>query len=274
MNINLSIHPEEVSTVIQEFIKTYVTASGYTDVVLGLSGGIDSAVVAVLCTKALGNDHVHGLFMPDDATSAQDRKDLSRILQITNISTDELNIEPLLTSIKQVYPKKLHQLTVANIKARIRMTLLFTYANEKNSLVCGTSNKSELLIGYFTKYGDGGVDLQPLGDLYKTQVYQLAHHLHIPRSLIEKPPSAGLWVGQTDEKEIGLSYMILDKILYGLELKMDDSLIIKEAGVTQQDIEYVRNLRMKSQHKRRLPLIPKLGVRTPGFDWRSSIQQK
>ncbi|MEM4258435.1 MAG: NAD+ synthase [Candidatus Thermoplasmatota archaeon] len=274
IDFSLMINPEEVSTILQEFIKTYVHTSGYDDVVLGLSGGIDSSVVAVLCTKALGRNHVHGVFMPDETTPPQDRKDLELLIQTVGISCTEINITPILQSIMKVYPQKINQLTLANIKTRIRMVLLFTFANEKRSLVCGTSNKSEFLIGYFTKYGDGGVDLQPLGDLYKTQVFHLAQYLNIPEQFLSKPPSAGLWAGQTDEKEIGLSYQILDKILYGLELKIDDAIIQKEAGVQQKDIDYVKNRWKTSQHKRRMPLIPKIGIRTPGFDWRSSIQKE
>ncbi|MEM0467180.1 MAG: NAD+ synthase [Candidatus Thermoplasmatota archaeon] len=274
IDFSLMMNPEEVSTVIKEFIKTYVHTSGYEDVVLGLSGGIDSAVVAVLCIQALGRNHVHGVFMPDETTPPQDRKDLELLIQTVGISCTEINITPILQSIMKVYPQKINQLTLANIKTRIRMVLLFTFANENRSLVCGTSNKSEFLIGYFTKYGDGGVDLQPLGDLYKTQVFHLAQYLNISEQFLSKPPSAGLWAGQTDEKEIGLSYQILDKILYGLELKIDDAIIQKEAGVQQKDIDYVKNRWKTSQHKRRMPLIPKIGIRTPGFDWRSSIQKE
>jgi NAD+ synthase len=165
------------------------------------------------------------------------------------------------------------QLTKANVKARLRMVLIYSYANKTKSLVCGTSNKSELLIGYFTKYGDGGVDIMPLGDVYKTQVFELARFLHIPKEIIEKPPTAGLWKGQTDEKELRLKYDQLDQILYGLECKFSHQKIAHEVAVSLEDINRIHNLRKSSQHKRRLALIPKIGLRTPGLDWRVPIQE-
>ena len=151
------------------------------------------------------------------------------------------------------------------------MVLLFEYANMTQSLVCGTSNKSELLVGYFTKYGDGGVDIFPIGDLYKTQVWELAKFLKIPKEIISKPPTAGLWKGQLDEQELKLGYNQLDKILVGLERKMDIKDIAKIVGVKQAEVERVKTMRIKSQHKRRAALIPKVGLRTPGYDWRSPI---
>jgi NAD+ synthase len=152
------------------------------------------------------------------------------------------------------------------------MLILYEYANMINNIVCGTSNKSELLIGYFTKYGDGGVDIMPIGDLYKSQVLELAKYLEIPKEIINKPPSAGLLKDQTDEGELKISYKNLDLILAGLENKIDLLKISKIAKVKISDIQRIKNMRIKSQHKRRSPLILKLGLRTPGLDWRSPIQ--
>ena len=164
-------------------------------------------------------------------------------------------------------------MTLANIKARIRMIILYKYANETDSLVCGSSNKSELLIGYYTKYGDGGVDFLPVGDLYKTQIYQLAKFLKIPNEIISKAPSAGLLSGQTDEKDLKMSYKTLDKILFGLEQRMEISDIAKDLKISKSEVERIRRMRVKSQHKRCSPLIPKIGVRTCGIDWREPIQE-
>jgi NAD+ synthase len=161
---------------------------------------------------------------------------------------------------------------LANMKARIRMVLLFEYANMTSGLVCGTSNKSEILVGYFTKYGDGGVDIMPIGDVYKTQVRELAKYLKIPNEIISKPPTAGLWHGQTDEEELKLSYSKLDKILVGLEKKIDIKETAKLADVEEPAVKRIRKMRVNSQHKRRNALIPKLGLRTSGLDWRSPIQ--
>lgn len=270
--MDLSIDPKEITTIITEFIKTYVENSRSTKVVIGLSGGVDSIVCTSLCKKALGSQNVHCLFLPDETTPLLDRKHYLLIKKNFHVRCKEINISPLVQEFRHFIetPKRM---TLANIKPRIRMIILYEYANQTGSLVCGTSNKSELLVGYFTKYGDGGVDLQPLGDLYKTQVYQLARYLKISEAVIRKPPTAGLWVNQTDEQELGMSYQTLDKILYGLELKLDDDIIKKTAQVSKAHIERIRRMRAISQHKRRTPLIPKIGVRTPGLDWRSPVQE-
>jgi len=269
--IDLSIHPDDVSTILQEFIKTYVESSGCMGVVLGLSGGVDSAVSALLCKEALGTRNVQCVFLPDQTTPALDRKHIELFVKTAHVRCKEIEISPFVESFHEALQQK-KKMTLANIKPRVRMILLYEYANEAGSLVCGTSNKSEILVGYFTKYGDGGVDFQPLGDLYKTQIYQLARYLKIPAPIIRKPPTAGLWVGQTDEKELRMSYQTLDQILYGLELKLDDSEIQKTVHVSKDQIGRIRNMRIKSQHKRRTPLIPKFGIRTPGLDWRSPVQ--
>lgn len=270
--IDLSIDPKEVSTVIKQFIQTYVESAGCSRVVIGLSGGVDSAVSAILCKEALGAQNVHCLFLPDTTTPALDRRHVNLVIDTFHIRCKEIDISWLVNSFQKNMTQK-KRIAVANIKPRVRMILLYQYANQTGSLVCGASNKSEFLVGYFTKYGDGGVDFQPLGDLYKTQVYQLAKYLKVPAPIIRKPPTAGLWVGQTDEKELRMSYQTLDRILYGLELKIDSGEIQKYASVSKQQIERIRIMRRKSQHKRRSPLIPKVGIRTPGLDWRSPVQE-
>ncbi len=268
--IDLTIDPQDVSTIIKEFIKTYVENAGSKNVVLGLSGGVDSAVSAVLCKQALGTSHVQCVFLPDEATPPLDRKHVCLLIKTYHLRCKEITITPFVDSFFTAL-KQTRRLTLANIKPRVRMILLYEYANETSSLVCGTSNKSELLVGYFTKYGDGAVDFQPLGDLYKTQICQLAKFLKIPPPIISKPPTAGLWVGQTDEKELRMNYATLDKILFGLEIKYPDDLIQKLTGASRVQVNRIRQMRVKSQHKRRSPLIPKLGVRTPGLDWRSPV---
>jgi NAD+ synthase len=265
-------NPKDIATIIKEFIRTYVENAGCSSVVLGLSGGVDSAVCAFLCRDALGINNVQCVFLPDETTPSLDRKHVKLFANTFHIKCTEIDISSFVASFHKALAQK-KRLTLANIKPRVRMILLYEYANETNSLVCGTSNKSEILVGYFTKYGDGGVDFQPLGDLYKTQVFQLARYLKIPSPIIRKPPTAGLWVGQTDEKELRMSYQTLDEILFGLEQKLESSEIQKTSHASKEQIERIRMMRVKSQHKRRFPLVPKIGIRTPGLDWRSPVQE-
>lgn len=269
--IKITINYSEISVIIQDFIRTYVNSSGYKSVIIGLSGGIDSAVTSILCKKVLGKKNTLCFFMPDSATPRSDIKHLKILIERFDLECKTKNISTIIENMTKNCFIKPDKIALANMKARIRMTLLFEYANMKQSLVCGTSNKSEILLGYFTKYGDGGVDIMPIGDLYKTQVYELAKFLKIPKEIINKAPTAGLIKSQTDEKELGFSYEILDKILISLESKQNISEIAENTGLKKSEVEKIKNKRIKSQHKRQNPLIPKIGLRTPGLDWRSPI---
>jgi len=272
LDIDLSIEPDEVLTVVKDFIKTYVENSGYKGVVIGLSGGVDSALVALLCKEVLGKKNTRCIFLPNDTTPKLDFKHLDLIVKKLDFFCEKKKITNLVSEISKNCVVKPDKFAQANIKARARMILLYEYANMTKNLICGTSNKSELLVGYFTKYGDGGADIQPLGDLYKTQVWELARYLKIPKEIISKHPTAGLWKGQTDEKELRISYKKLDIILAGLEQKMNFNEIAKIADAKISDVQRIHNMRVKSQHKRRTPLIPKIGIRTIGIDWRSPVQ--
>lgn len=270
--IKIALDYNEVSIIIKDFIKTYVESSGCKGIVIGLSGGVDSAVTAVLCRQVLGKKKTYCLFMPDDATPESDIKHQKILVEKFDLLCETKNISEIVKNTADNCFIKPDKMAIANMKARIRMALLFEYTNMTGSLVCGTSNKSELLVGYFTKYGDGGVDIMPIGDLYKTQIYELAKFLKIPKEIICKAPTAGLIKGQTDEKELGFTYEILDKVLMGLERKQAISDITENTGLKKSDVEKIKNMCIKSQHKRCSPLIPKIGVRTPGFDWRSPVQ--
>ena len=272
MNLTPLCNVEETITVLKLFLKTYVKNAKSSSVVLGLSGGIDSAVVAFLCKQVFGNKNTHCFFLPDKATPKNDRKDVLILKNHYDLTVDEYNITNLVDTFVKITNCSDDRLVRANIKARLRMVLLYEHANKTKSLVCGTSNKSELLIGYFTKYGDAGVDLMPLGDVYKTQVWEIAKHLDLPKSIIEKPPTAGLWKGQTDEKELNMSYDVLDQILVGLERKMNVDAIAKAVGIAEKEVERIHQMRVSSQHKRSMPLVPKIGLRTQGLDWRSPVQ--
>ena len=271
MDIDLTIDLEEVTTIVKDFIKTYVKNSGAKGIVLGLSGGVDSIVTALLCKESIGKNNVCCLFLPEETTPEIDKKHFDLIVKKFDLIYEKKHISEVVNSFSKTSIIKPDKFALANIKARARMILLFEYANMKNYLVCGTSNKSELLVGYYTKYGDGGVDIMPIGDIYKTQVWELAKFLKIPKEIISKPPSGGLWHDQTDEGELKIPYELLDKILVGLEKKIDINEISKILETEKSEVLRIKNLRIKNQHKIRAPLIPKIGLRTPGYDWRSPV---
>jgi NAD+ synthase len=268
-----SVNIKETLTIIQSFIKTYLENAHYKSVVIGFSGGIDSAVSAVICKNILGKNYVHCLFLPDDTTSEQDKRDVQILEKKFDLFIKQYDISGFVELIKNQCLSKQSNVIVGNLKARIRMLFLYAYANEHNCLVCGTANKSELLVGYFTKYGDGGADLLPLGDLYKSDVLKLADFLGIPEKMISKPPTAGLWEGQTDKKELGMEYELLDKILWCLEHKMNNSTIASKCQVPLSDVDRIIHMHKTSEHKRRFALFPKIGFRSAGLDWRIPLQE-
>lgn len=230
---------KKIAEQIQDFIKN--KTKGLNGTVIGLSGGIDSTVVAYLAVNALGKENVFGIIMPYNKNEHTD--DGIELAKKLGINYEVIDIKPLV----EAFEKTGHfseQFPKANIMARIRMCLLYGLANEKKFLVLGTSNKSEVMTGYYTKYGDGGVDIEPIGDLFKTEVWELARFLGIDKKIIEKIPSADLWAGQKDEDELGVNYQILDKILCG-----------DCEGVGKEKLDKVNSWRTKTQHKREMPPI-------------------
>jgi len=262
----LKINEEETTKVIKNFIRDYLKKAGKSRVVIGLSGGIDSSLVLKLATLSIGKENVFAFFLPETATPLNDFEHSRLMARLTGVNYKIIDISSIVHSI--VDKENLDKVTIGNIKARIRMIYLYKYANMLDALVCGTSNKTELLLGYFTKYGDGGADFLPIGDLYKSQVYMLARHLEIPEEIIKKPPTAGLWQGQTDEEELGLPYEKIDKILYGIERKRGFEEIAEMAGVELKEVERIYEMVKKNEHKRRLAIIPKIGFKSIGTDWR------
>lgn len=259
----------ETVAIIHSFIKQKISESGARGVVIGLSGGLDSAVVAKLCADALGPDKVLCLIMPESDTTEGDIKDALSISTELGVEYRVIDITHIIAAFSELLsPMEPDPKALGNIKARCRMIALYVHANMENRLVMGTSNKSELATGYFTKFGDGGADFSPIGDLYKSQVFELARAIGVPGDLIDKPPSAGLVAGQNDEDELGLSYEILDRILLGIELKMAPEDISEKVGVAVSEVQRIQGLVKRSVHKRKRPLIPKTGIRTFGLDWR------
>jgi len=236
---------------IVEWIKEYIESANVNGIVVGISGGIDSATITSLCVKALGKENIVGLGLPCSSTP-QDLTDgqmLADHLGIRFIIIDLTNIynEFLKSTSTSINP---NQLAMANIKPRLRMiTNYFIGQSLGNFLIAGTSNRSELAIGYFTKFGDGGVDFEPIGSLYKCEVREIAKLLNVPDEIIKKPPSAGLWEGQTDEDEIGIKYDILDEILY----RIDNGLSL--ADLNNDDIKMVKTMIEKARHKNLMPPV-------------------
>jgi len=221
----------EVETKIVQKIRSFV---GTKNVFIGISGGIDSAVTAFLCVKALGKKRVFGVLIPYGRQS--DIADSISVVNQLNIKYFQKDIKPIVDQFKISDNK----FTIANIMSRVRMTVLYAHANQKNGLVMGTTNKSEMAIGYFTKHGDGGVDFEPIAGLYKTEILKMAKFLNVPKNILTKKPTAGLWENQTDEDELGFTYSDLDNFLQGKHIN------------TEIEIK-IQDLIKNSEHKRHLP---------------------
>lgn len=213
---------------------------------MGLSGGVDSSVVAALARQAAGKSRVLALFLPCHSQK-QDLRDARLVARKLGIKTKLLDLSGVYDALAKPLPSA-PALARANLKSRLRMLVLYYFANKLNYLVCGTGNKSELMVGYFTKHGDGATDILPIGGLLKREVRKLAKELGVPQSIIDKPPSAGLWPGQTDEAEMGISYAELDDILGRLDAG-------RAQAVSQKKVDKVKSMIKRSEHKRQGPKI-------------------
>ena len=259
---------EEHVPLIESFIAHQLEASGRKGVVLGLSGGVDSALVAKLCVEALGAKRVLALGLPE-GRGGPDLEDARAYAEELGIEFRMIDIAPLVAALDAVLKaRKADRVARGNLRARTRMIVWYYVANTEDRIVMGTGNKSELLCGYFTRNGDGGVDFLPIGDLYKTQVRAMARALGVPERIVDKTPTAGLWRGQTDEGELGIAYDDLDRVLLGIELQMEPEAIAEKTGVRPAEVRRIEALVAATAFKRKPPLIPKVGVRTIGLDWR------
>jgi NAD+ synthase len=247
---------EKPRKIIVEFIRDYVSKVGVKGVVLGLSGGIDSSLVASLACEAIGPDRVLGIMLPVDAQKdAQNIADARELAESLKMRHDLFELKETVATYDSL---SLDKVALGNLTARLRMVAWYARANHENLLVIGTGNKTELMIGYFTKYGDGGSDFLPIGDLYKENVWSLSRYIGVPEKIIKKAPSAGLWNGQTDEGEIGASYEELDSILFlHLERGMSEEEIVAW-GIEESKVEKILGMVKKSQHKREPLPIPKV----------------
>jgi len=244
---------------ITSFIEAQVDAAGVDTVVMGLSGGIDSTLVSHLAVEALGRDAVHGLVMPSEVNRADNMSDAERVANdLLGVEYDVIEINPLVDAFLDAYPDaEGDQLAVGNLRVRCRAVLNYLVGNHEQALVLGTGNRSEALVGYYTKYGDGAVDCHPIAALYKQQVRQLAKHVGVPDDLAEKTASAEMWAGQTDADEMGMDYDTLDSIL---ALHIDGGVpaagTADQLGVPLDVVETVREMYESSAHKRAMPPGP------------------
>jgi len=256
-----------VKKLLVDFIRDEVSQAGFTKGVIGVSGGVDSAVSLYLTTEALGKGNVLALVMPYKSSEPSSITDAETIIQSLGVRSERVDITPMVDAYLDGYVVK-DKVRRGNVMARQRMIVLYDCSARENALVIGTSNKTELLLGYGTLFGDTACALNPLGDLYKTQVWQLAKALGVPKKIIDKKPSADLWQGQTDEEELGFSYQQVDQLLYYLvdERRTDEEL--QRLGFEKKFIEKVKHMVQKNQYKRRLPLIAKISHRTLNVDFR------
>ncbi len=264
---DLDINAGAVESILTGFLAEETRRFGVTRVVVGLSGGVDSAVAAALARRALGRRGVVGVLMPhsgSDPSSRRHARDLARRL---GIAAEEHDITPMVEAYFTSQPSA-GRLRRGNKMARERMSILYDRAAAHKAMVLGTSNKTELLLGYGTIHGDMASSLNPIGDLYKTQVRQMAGHLRIPASIRRKAPTADLWPDQTDEKEIGFPYAVLDPLLYLIVDARWTREAAIEAGWPRRMVDRVLAMIRRSQFKRRLPVIAKISARTVGVDFR------
>lgn len=254
---DLRIDVKRAEESIGSFIKGSVEKAGAKGVVVGLSGGLDSSTVATLCAKFLGGANVLGLIMPErGVTPTEDAEDAEALADSLGMRYKRIEINDIFESFVSSLDMRGSNAAYGNLKARIRMCLLYYAANNLNMLVAGTGDRSELLIGYFTKYGDGGADILPIGGLYKTQVKVLAAHLGVPRHIVDKPSSPGLWRGHLAEEEIGFSYEIIDQVLHGIiDLKLSYTKVAEDVGVSLDVVRSIAKMVRRSWHKRKTPPI-------------------
>ena len=264
--------PDETIDRIVRFLRTHSERIGARHLVVGMSGGLDSSVAAALCARAVGGDKTLGLCLPESETrnprSVRDAEEVARKLGISFKILDMTTLVESTLDLLDPSKKKESVIPVGNLKARLRAMILYYFANMRKGLVVGTGDKSEIMLGYFTKYGDGACDIQPIADLYKSSVRDLAAHLGLPRRIFSKPSSPELWPGQMAEDELGLPYGKLDSILWRLERWRLPREISEELGISLRMVEKVRRRWLQSEHKRRPPLVIKLGFRTAGQDLR------
>ena len=253
----LDLNLKEVHNELVEFLRENFKKAGFSKAVLGLSGGIDSALVAYLLRDALGKENVLAIMMPYKSSNPDSLNHAKLVIEDLKINSKTIEITDMIDAYFK-NEKEATSLRMGNKMARERMSILFDYSSKENALVVGTSNKTEIYLGYSTQFGDSACALNPIGDLYKTNIWDLSRYLKIPNELIEKKPSADLWEGQTDEQEMGLTYKEADQVLYRL---LEENKAVEEVlaeGFNKDLVDNIVRRMNRSEYKRRMPLIAKI----------------
>ena len=253
----LDLNLKDIHNELVEFLRENFKKAGFSKAVLGLSGGIDSALVAYLLRDALGKENVLAIMMPYKSSNPDSLNHAKLVVEDLKINAKTIEITDMIDAYFK-NEKDASSLRMGNKMARERMAILFDYSSEENALVVGTSNKTEIYLGYSTQFGDSACALNPIGDLYKTNIWDLSRYLKIPNELIEKKPSADLWEGQTDEQEMGLTYKEADQVLYRM---LEENKTVEEVlaeGFNKNLVDNIVRRMNRSEYKRRMPLIAKI----------------
>lgn len=255
---SLRLNNELAEAVLRSFIRDARETTGMEGMVLGLSGGVDSALSAALAARALGPERVHAFLLPYRTSNPDSARDATAVGEAFGLKLRTLDISASVDAYFDANENEADRVRRGNLMARIRMSILFDQAKKENCLVLGTSNKTEILLGYSTIFGDNASSINPLGDLYKQQVWQLAEHLGVPEQVVRKSPSADLWPGQTDEEELGFEYPVADEVLYLMFNKGYVAEEIVERGYDRDAVRKIHELEQRNRFKRRLMLIARL----------------
>ena len=265
-NPTLSINTDLAREILTGFIKSEITRVGMSRAVIGLSGGIDSALSCVLAVEALGAENLLAVRMPYKASSQDSLDHAQLLIDQLGIPNKTIEITDMVEPLFKLDPQ-ISKMRMGNIMARERMIILYDQSEVFKGLVIGTSNKTEILLGYSTMYGDSASAMNPIGDLYKTQIRQLSRAMNVPSPIIDKAPSADLWAGQTDEDELGFTYEDVDKLLYLLVDQRYSPQDAMEDGFSEKFVSAVTTRIRRNQFKRMLPPIAKVSNRTIGYDF-------
>jgi len=264
--LSLTINTDLARKILVDFLQTEIQRSGFSRAVVGVSGGVDSSLACLLAADALGPDNVLALRMPYKTSSSESIVHAGEIIEMAGVHEKTIPITGMVDALDEFIPET-DRIRRGNVMARARMLVLYDQSAEFNALVVGTGNKTEIILGYTTHYGDAACALNPIGDLYKTQVLQLAAAMGVPQTIISKPPSADLWVGQTDEQELGFTYAEVDRLLIRMidgRFSIEDCV---DSGFEKEFVEQVYERIRRNHYKHVPPIIAKVSNRTVGHDF-------